>query len=185
MPRRRNCFSTISKRCGAYSSLSSMGNRFRVLFPRACLEDFFHLREREVAFVLGVVKMRREAHARFGTKVDKDLPGDEFAADFISMRTVHGNGSGTLLSFVRRVDPPAARLRPFDKARRHAYRLLADCGNSHLIQNLQSGLASVQRRNVGSAVEIPERVFPSVDGPGFKSKRPAMRDPAGEGGTEF
>src|SRR4029077_20113424 len=102
MPRRRNCFSTISNRSGAYSSLSSMGNRCRVLFPRAYLEDFFHLREREVAFVLGVVKMRREAHARFGTKVDKDLPGDEFAADFISMRTVYGNGSGTLLRFVWR-----------------------------------------------------------------------------------
>src|SRR5260221_11583376 len=75
MPRRRNCFSIISTHCTAYSFFSSMGNRCGVFFPRASFQDLFHLREREVAFLIAVVEVRREPYTRFRTVVDEDVPG--------------------------------------------------------------------------------------------------------------
>src|SRR5216684_7898510 len=75
MPRRSNCFSIISTHCTAYPFFSSMRNRRRVFFPGASFQDLFHLREREVTFLIAVVEVWRESYARFGTVVDKDLPG--------------------------------------------------------------------------------------------------------------
>src|SRR5258708_15047589 len=75
MPRRRNCFSIISTHCAAYSFFSSMRDRRRVFLPRASFQNLFHLREREVAFLIAVVEMRREPYTRFRTIVNKDVPG--------------------------------------------------------------------------------------------------------------
>src|SRR6266851_1616874 len=63
MPRRRNCFSIISTHCTAYSFFSSMDNRRLVFLPRASFHDLFHLREREVAFLITVVEVRLRARA--------------------------------------------------------------------------------------------------------------------------
>src|SRR5260370_16882655 len=62
IPRRRNCFSIISVRCGPYFSLSSMRNRRRVFFPGAGPENFLHLREMEFAFFLAIVAIRGLTH---------------------------------------------------------------------------------------------------------------------------
>src|SRR5215467_2820842 len=116
MPRRRNCFSTISARWAAYSALSGMCNRRGVFFPGPGFEDFFHLGEREVAFLLAIVKMRREPHTGFGAVVHKDVAREQFAANFVGMRAIDGNGSGPLRGIFRRVDAPATRLCAFDEA---------------------------------------------------------------------
>src|SRR5436305_2914434 len=92
MPRRRNCFSTISARWGAYSLLSSMRDRRGVLFPVPGLQDLFHLREREVAFVLAIVKMRREAHAGLRAVVHEDFALEQVAANFVGVRPSHRKG---------------------------------------------------------------------------------------------
>src|SRR6266849_9639349 len=91
MPRRRNCFSIISTRCAAYSFFSSMCNRRRVFFPRACFQDLFHLRESKVAFLLAIVKVWRYAHAGFWAVVDDNLPGEKFAANLVGMRAFDRN----------------------------------------------------------------------------------------------
>src|SRR5690242_11877095 len=121
MPRRRNCFSTISARWGAYSVASGMRDRRGVLFPGPGFQDFFHLRECEVAFVFAIVKMRREAHAGFGAVVHEDFARKEFAADFVSVWAIHGHSSGALGGIFRRVDAPAARFCALDEPRGHAH----------------------------------------------------------------
>src|SRR5689334_12689712 len=178
MPRRRNCFSTISARWGAQSLLSSMRDRRAVLFPSPGFQDFFHLREREVALVLAIEKMGREAHARFGAVVHKNFAREQFSANFVGVRAIDGNGSSTLCRILRRIDVPAAPFRSIDEARSHAQRLLANGLDSDLIQNVEAGPARKKRRNVRRAVEIAIRIFSWIDRAGLKSKRAAMCDPA-------
>src|SRR5438105_2123818 len=185
MPRRRNCFSTMSARCGAYSLTSGMRNRRGVFFPDPGFEDFFHLREGEVAFVFAIVKMRREAHTGFGAVVDQDVAREKFAANFVRMRAFDRDGSGALGGIFWRVDLPAARLRAFDQPRGHARGLLADGCDADLIENAQAGAASKKRGNVRRAVQIAVGIFARVDGAGLKGKRAAMGDPAGERGLQF
>src|SRR5262249_27510937 len=119
MPRRRNCFSIISARCGAKSLLSGMRDRLGVLFPRSGFQDFFHLIERKVALLLAIVKMRREAHSRLGSVIDKNVEREKFAANFISVWTFHRNRSGTLHRIFWRVDFPSAELCALDEPSRH------------------------------------------------------------------
>src|SRR5690349_15993172 len=180
MPRRRNCFSTISARWGACSLLSSMRDRRGVLFPGPGFQDFFHLREREVAFVLAIVKMRREAHAGFGAVIHEDFARQQFAANFVGMRAIHRNGSGAFGGIFWCVDLPAARLRAFNEPRGHAQRILANGLDSDLIENVQAGATGEKRGNVWRAVEIAIRILARIDRAGFKRKRAAMRDPAGK-----
>src|SRR6266567_6322528 len=120
MPRRRNCFSIISARCGAYLLFSSMRNRRGVLFPGAGLENLFHLCQGKVAFVIAIVKMRGEADAGFGAVVDEDFARQEFAANFIGMRAFDGDSSGALRGIFRRVDFPTARFCAGDETGGHA-----------------------------------------------------------------
>src|SRR5215472_1577496 len=120
MPRRRNCFSIISARCGARSLLSGMRDRLGVLFPPAGFQDFFHLIERKVALLLTIVKMRREANAGLGAVIDENVAREKFTANFISVRTFHRNRSGALRWILRRVDFPTARLCALDETQSHA-----------------------------------------------------------------
>src|SRR5690348_16899301 len=117
MPRRRNCFSIISARCGAYSRASSMRSCRRVLFPRAGLQNLLHLREGEVALFVAILKMRRNAHAGFGTVIDKNVACQKLAANFVRVGAFDRNGSGALRPILRRVDFPSACLRPLDEPR--------------------------------------------------------------------
>src|SRR5712691_367586 len=121
MPRRRNCFSSISARRAAYSSFSSMANRRCMFFPGASSQDLFHLREREFAFLIAIVKVRREPYTRFGTVVDEDVPGEEFAANLVGVRTFNRNCPGALLRYFRCVHAPAASTGAFDEPRSHAH----------------------------------------------------------------
>src|SRR5216683_4662332 len=75
IPRRRSCLSIISTHCAAYSFFSSMRDRRGVFFPRTSFQDLFHLREREVAFLIAIVEVWREPYSRFRTVVDKNFPG--------------------------------------------------------------------------------------------------------------
>src|SRR6266851_6430245 len=143
MPRRRNCFSIISAHCAAYSFFSSMRDRRCMFFPRACFQYVFHLRQREIAFLIAIVEVRREAYTGFGTIVNKDVPGQEFAAHLVGVRTFHRNRPRALLWFFRCVHPPAASPGAFDKPRRHAHRFFANCRNADLVKNVQSRLARI------------------------------------------
>src|SRR5437868_15481777 len=86
-----------------------MRDRRSMLFPCAGFENFFHLGEREVAFVFAIVKMRGESHAGLGAAVDEDFPREKFAADFVGMRAFNENSSGELGGILRRIHlPPEA-----------------------------------------------------------------------------
>src|SRR5207245_10850010 len=180
MPRRRNCFSIISARCGAYSLVSSMRNRCGVFFPRVCLQNFFHLCKGELAFFLAVVKLLRKAHTGFGPVIDQNFPRKKLLANFIRVGTFDGNGSRSLCWILRRVDGPPAGFRALDETRRPADRFLANRMYPNLIEDLQAGLAREQRGNVRRAVQVPERVLTRIDRASLKREWPAMRDPARE-----
>src|SRR6266436_1325871 len=133
MPRRRNCFSIISARCAAYSFFSSMRNRRGMFFPRACFQDLFHFRERRITLIFAIVEMRRDAHAGFGTVVDEDLPGEEFAANLMSMRALDRNRSSAFRRILWSVHMPAARSGTLDEPRGHVHGFLADRRNANLV----------------------------------------------------
>src|SRR5260370_35335396 len=135
MPRRRNFFSIISKHCAAYSFFSSMRDRRCMFFPRSCFQYLFHLRQCEIAFLIAIVEVRRKAYTSFGTVVNKDVPGEEFAAYLIRVRTFHRNCPRALFWFFRCVHPPAASPGPFDEHRRHTLRFFANCRNANLVKN--------------------------------------------------
>src|SRR5215472_4999249 len=185
MPRRRNCFSTISARWGAQSVLSGMRDRRGVLFPGPGFQDFFHLREREAAFVLAIVKMRRQPDPGFRAVIHQDFPREQFATNFVSVRAVHGNRSGALGRIFRRVDSPATRLCTLDEARRHANGFFSDGLHTDLIENVESRPAGKQRGNVRRAVEIAIRILARIDRAGLEGKRAAVRDPAGKRRLQF
>src|SRR5260370_27647581 len=101
------------------------------------------------------------------------------------MRAFHRNRSGSLGRVFRRVHAPAASSSAFDEARGHPHGLLADCSDAGLVDDLQSGLARIERGNVRSAVQIAEGVLARIDGAGFESKGAAVRDPACERGAQL
>src|SRR2546422_6872796 len=185
MPRQRNCFSIISTPCAEYSFFSSMRDRRWMSFPSACFQDLFHLRERKVAFLIAIVEVGRNAHTGLRTVVDEDVPGEEFAAYLVGMRTFHRNRPRTLLGFFRCVHTPASRPGAFDEPRGHAHGFFANRRNANLVEDLQSGLARIKRRNVGSAVKIAEGVIPWIDGARFEGKRSAVRNPPRERGAQL
>src|SRR2546429_411482 len=149
------------------------------LFPYTTLFRS-HLGEGEVAFVFAIVKMGREAHASFGPVVDEDFAGEKFAANFVGVRTFDRDGSRALVGVFRRVDLPTAGLRAFDQTRGHADGLLANGSNADLLENVQAGAASEERRDVRGAVQIAIGIVARIDGAGFKGKRAAMGDPSRE-----
>src|SRR5215471_7015369 len=122
--------------------VSGMRDRRSVPFPGPGFQDFFHLREREVAFLFAIVKMRREAHASLGTEVHENLARKKFAANFVGVRAIDRNRSGALRRIKGSVDAPATRLRALDEPRGHEQRFLANGLDSHLIQNVETGAAS-------------------------------------------
>src|SRR6266851_7262171 len=185
MPRRRNCFSIISTRCAAYSFFSSMRYRRRMFFPRARLQDLFHLRESKLAFILAIVEVWGDAHARLRTVVDDDVPLEELAANFVGMRAFDGNRPRALRRVFRCVHAPAVRTSAFDELGGHAHGFVANRSDANLVKNFQSGLARIERGNVWCAVQIAEGVAARIDGAGFKSEWAAVRDPACERGTQL
>src|SRR5437667_10070330 len=184
-PRRRNCFSIISARRAAYSFFSSMRNRRSMFFPCACFQDLFDLRSRNTRSSVAGVQMRRDAPTGFGTVVDEDVPREKYAANLISMRALDRNRSRALRGILWRVHAPVARSGAFDEPRGHAHRFFADCHNANLVENLQSGLARIERGNMRSAIQITERIVARIDRTGFKRKRIAMRHPSRERGAEL
>ena len=156
-----------------------------MFFPRACFQDLFHLREGEVAFILSIVEVWRDAHTGFGAVVDDDVPGEEFAANLVGMGAFDGNRPGAFLRVFRRVHAPAARPSAINNQRSHTHRFFANCRNANLVENLQSGLARVECGNVRSAVQIAEGIVARINGTGLERKWTAVRDPTGERGTQL
>src|SRR5467141_1214655 len=185
MPRRRNCFSIISARCAAYSFFSSMRNRHGMFFPRACFQDLVHLREGEVAFILSIVEVWRDARTGFGAVVDDDVSGEEFAANLVGMRAFDRNRPRALRGIFRRVHAPPANSSALNQARGHAHGFLANCSDASFVNNIQSGLARIECRDVWSAVQIAEGVIARIDGAGFESEWTAVRDPPRERGAQL
>src|SRR6266403_5930624 len=145
--------------CEENSSLSGMGYRRCVFFPRARFQYLFDLCEREIAFFLAIVKVGRNPHAGLWPVVDEGLPRKEFAAHLERMGAFDGNSSCALRGIFRSVDWPAPRLCAFDQSRGHSNRFFADRGNTNFVENIQSGPAGVERRNMRCAVQITKGVF--------------------------
>src|SRR5882762_11966873 len=106
--------------CEENSSFSGMCYRRCVFFPGARFQNLFDLCECEVALFLAIIKMRGNAYAGLGPVVDEDVPRKEFAANFVRVRALDGNGSRPRRGIFRSVDAPAARFRAFDQTRRHS-----------------------------------------------------------------
>src|SRR6266404_3347645 len=168
--------------CEENSSLSGMGYRRCVFFPGARLQNLFDLREGEVALFLAIVKVGRNTHAGLGPVVDEDLPRQEFAAHLEGMGALDGNSSCALRGIFRSVDAPAPRLRALDQSRGHSNRFFADRGDANFVEDIQSGPAGVERRNMRRAVQIAKGVFARVYRAGFECKWPLVRDPSGQRG---
>src|SRR5437879_3837833 len=101
------------------------------------------------------------------------------------MRAVNGNRPRTLLRFFRCVHPPVTRQGACDEPRGHTHGFFANGRNANLIENLQSGLARVERGDVRRAVQIAERIIPRIDGARFERKRAAVSAPPRERGTQL
>src|SRR6266849_5589177 len=147
----------------------------RMPFPRVRAENLVYLLECEIAFLKPIVEMRREAHPGFRPEIHQDFPRQQFAADFISMRAVDGNRPRALRRIFRSVDAPAVSLGALEQACGHAHRFSAYRLDAHRIEDVQPGLARIQRRNVRRAVQIAERIFARIDCPGFEVEWAAMR----------
>src|SRR5258708_34068619 len=156
-----------------------------MFFPRACFQDLLHLRERKVALILSIVEVWRDAHTGFRAVVDDDLPGEEFPANLVGMRAFHRNRPRTLRWVSRCVHAPAARPSAFDEACGHAHGFLADCSDAGFVDNLQSGLARIECRDVWSAVQIAEGVVARIVSAGFECKWTTVRDPPRKRGAQL
>src|SRR5260370_706198 len=121
IPRLRNCFSIICTRCGSYSFSSSMSNRRCMSFPRAGIQNLFHLREGKVAFIFAIIEVWRDAHAGLGTVVHDDVTREELAANFMGMRAFDGNRPRALRGILRSVHAPPTRPGALDEAGGHAH----------------------------------------------------------------
>src|ERR1700674_884139 len=155
-----------------------------MFFPGACPKNLFHLCKSEVALFLTIVEMRGNAHTGLWAKVDKDVPREKFAANLVSVRALNGYGSSALRGIFRRVNTPSTRLRACNQLSSQPNRFLANRGDANFIQNVQAGLAGVERRNVWSAIQIAKRIFARFNGSSFKCERALVRHPAREGGTQ-
>src|SRR5260370_8025012 len=89
MPRRRNCFSIISRRCAAYSFFSSMCDCRRMSFPCAGFQNLFHLSEGKVAFIFAIVEVWRQSHAAFATVVDHHVPDPYLTPNLVAHGAFH------------------------------------------------------------------------------------------------
>src|SRR5260370_1399270 len=134
----------------------------RMLLPRVRAENLGYLLECEIAFLEPIVEMRREAHPGFRPEVHQDVPRQQFAADFGSVRAVDGNGARAFRRTLRSVDAPAARLGALQQARGHAHRFSAYRFDAHRIEDVQPGLARIQGRYMWRTVQIAERIFASI-----------------------
>src|SRR5580700_185919 len=119
--------------------------------------------------------MRGDADAGLGAIVDEDFAGEEFLANFGSVRAVDGDGAGALGGIFGGIHAPAARFGGIEQSRRHTHGFFADSGYANLIEDLEAGTASIERGDVRRAIEKAERVFPAMDGAGFESEGTLMR----------
>src|SRR6266481_4446746 len=171
--------------CEENSSLSGMAYRRCVLFPGARFQNLVHLSEREVALFLAIVKVGRNAHAGLGPVVHEDLSRKEFTAHLERMGALDGNSPGTLRGIFRSVDSPAPRLRALDQTRGHSNRFFTDRGDANFVEDIQSGPAGVERRNMRRAVQIAKGIFARINRAGFECKWPLVCDPSSQRGPQF
>src|ERR1700722_11956512 len=101
------------------------------------------------------------------------------------MRAIDGDGAGTLCGIFRSVDAPAVRFGGGQKPLRHAHGFLADGGYADFVEDLESRLTGVQRRDMRGAIQEAERIIALVDRTNLKSKRAGVRDPTGERGPQL
>src|SRR5580693_3524012 len=116
--------------------------------PCMSAKNLVDLLQHEVAFLLAIVEMRRNAHAGLRAIVDQDFSSEQLAADFVSVRTVDRNGAAALGWIFWRVHAPAVGFCAFQQARRHGHGLGTDSGDPSPIEDITAGLARVQRRYV-------------------------------------
>src|ERR1051326_6335300 len=115
--------------------------------------------------------MGRDANPGLRTIVHKNVSRQQFAADFISVRTVNGNRSAALLRVLGRVDLPPAGTNAFEKARGHTDRFLSNGMHADFVYDFKAGPASIQSRDVRCAVSETVRVFARINFAWFELKR--------------
>src|ERR1700757_3736788 len=102
------------------SSSLHAGFRKSVFFPGASVQYFLDLRQSEIAFFGLIIKMRRDADSGQRAIVDQNVSGQQFAADFESVRAIDRHRAPALCRIFRGVDTPAARPGAVENARGHA-----------------------------------------------------------------
>src|SRR5256885_14317629 len=82
--------------------------------------------------------------------------------------------------------PPRSTLFPYTTLFRSlADGLLADARHAHLADDVEPGLAGVERGDLRGAAQKAEGVVAAVHGADFEIKRPLVREPAGEARGEL
>src|ERR1700756_1021364 len=103
------------------SSSLHAGFRDSVFSPGASVQYFLDLRQSEIAFFGVIIKMRRDADSGQRAIVDQNVSGQQFAADFESVWTIHGHSAPAFRRIFRGVDAPAARPSAVENERGHAH----------------------------------------------------------------
>src|SRR5947208_7603647 len=162
-----------------------MRGGYGVAFPGARSQNVGNLLHREVNFLVAIVEVRRKANARLGAVVHQNVARQQFAHHFGGVRAFDGNGAAAFSRIGRGVHAPAAGLRTCDQARRLADGLLADARHAHLADDVEPGLAGVERRDLRGAAQKAEGVVAAVRWANFEIKRSLVREPAGEARGEL
>ncbi len=156
-----------------------------MFFPCASVQDFFHLRQREIAFFLLIVKMRRNANPGLRAIVHQNVSRQQFAADFEGVWAIDRHGAGALYRILRSVDMPAACASTLENTRGHSDGFFANGRRADLIENFEAGPARVKRRNVRRSVQKTVRIVARIDDAGFELKWTAMREPTRQCRAQF
>src|SRR5262249_30751761 len=126
----------------------------RVFLPSSCFQYLFDLRQSKVAFFDLVVEMRRNTNSRLRAIVHKNVSCEKLAANFSCVWTIHGNSPGAFGGILWSIYAPTSRFRAFHQSRGHFHGFLPNCIHPDLIQNVESRLAGIKRRNVRCPVQI-------------------------------
>src|SRR5271163_3617691 len=172
-----------SKRLGCWrcNIASRSGNRFdTVLLPCSGVQNIRDLRERKIALLFAVVKMRRDADAGFGTIVNQNFAGEQFSGDCGGVGAIDGDGAGTLGRVCRSTYAPAVRLCAFVQALGHAHGFFANGADADPIQDLKARSAGIERGDMRRAIEKAEGVFAPINRPGFEREWALVGQPASQ-----
>src|SRR5437899_1305630 len=81
------------------------------------LQDLFYGGNGQIDLFVGVIEVRREADAGFGTPVHEDVASEQVAAHLLGVGHVDGDGPSAPFRIARGVDAPSVLVGELDQTR--------------------------------------------------------------------